>query len=212
MVTNTAGTATDLPASKENGECKKDEDSSEKSLKSSLNDSVKTINSESHQNNDSTTTMSASLQEKFNEEPKFNQTSNVEGMASSANNYNNRSFSNGLPSQSVANQQSSSSYHNYIPPNHNSQVLSGNSGAPRPPQSGQTFQSSMHPRYPLHQQGVSTPTLNQLLTAPSRHPTPFPAYANQSMEYGQNSYQQNWSSQTTVISFFNAICPSSQLY
>ena len=205
MVTNTAGTTTDLPASKENGDCKKNDDLNEKNVKQTAKESVNSNKVEAIQKNDSTSAMSVNLQEKL-------QTSNVNAMASSSNNFSNRSFANGLPAQPATemngpHQHSVVSYPNYTVQNHGSQVYSGKSCPPRPLQGNQNYQSSMHTRYPLNQQAVSTPTLNQLLTTPSR-PSQFSSFGNQSnqqsqLDYGQHSHQQSWSSKPSVILHFS---------
>ena len=210
MVTNTAGSATEIQTVKENGDCKKDDKVSDENANLKQNsdnsgrpDPVDKLSD--LQQNDCEKTMS-NAQAEINKESGFNH-------ASSAGNgsYNARSYGNGLsaPTTAIMNGPHNVSYPNYSNYNHNS---AGYSGKPMPVQmqsnnNNMGYSSSMQPRYPANQQQGTTPTLNQLLTAPSKN-MQYPEYGSQSShqthgDYGQ-SHQQSWptKSQVSLVKFY----------
>jgi len=174
MVTNTAGTTADVSTAKENGECKQDDEVADDSLNSrpSSNNNLKPNQSEQ---------LTAASQNDSNlmsnSQDQVRENANVMAENSS---YNPHIYGNGLPAASNSD--------------------SGFAG-PRPMQSGPSFSSSMQMRFPTNQQQpAATPTLNQLLTTPARHPSPYAAgYGNQQPqpEFGPNQ-QQTWPSKMQV--------------
>ena len=176
MVTNTAGTTTDVSSGKENGECKQDEEVADENLNSRQSSNANLKATQSQQISGASQNDSSSISS-TQEDPRENTNANM--MAGNSS-YNPHIYGNGLPAA----------------PSSNAEFA-----GPRPMQSGPNYSSSMHMRFPTNQQPpAATPTLNQLLTTPARHPSQYATgYGNQQPqpEFGQSS-QQAWPSKVQV--------------
>ncbi|XP_076818365.1 AT-rich interactive domain-containing protein 1A-like isoform X2 [Clavelina lepadiformis] len=211
MVTNTAGGATTETASKENGECAKDNSVNEdySNLKQNCEDYPKITQTEkivvAPQNEATNTNSMSQIPIDQNEGTNYNAVSAANGLPGTTGTGNARPYGNGVPVTSAMSvngplvaappPQSAvpSSYANYSPYNHHSTAYPGKSGVPPGRQMpNPAYPPSMSQRYP-NQQGVATPTLNQLLTTPSRYPTQYTGYTNHSASQQQPDYSQGGS-------------------
>ena len=176
MVTNTAGTTADVPTAKENGECKQGDEVSDENAKARVNSNNNIKSNETEQ----TSCTQKPDSDAMSSSQKISENSSANVMAGNSGYTSNpRAFGNGLPATL-----------------NSDPVYVGH----RPMQSGSNY-LSMQPRYPGNQQPpAATPTLNQLLTTPTRPPSQYPGYGIQpsQQEFGQ-AQQQNWSTKMQVI-------------
>lgn len=212
MVTNT-GTSTETASVKENGDCANDNAEKDNlprnevsSLKQSTVDDSGNRSSQAKTSgvqNDTVGTMPNSQNEKI-VRPDLGQASTANGLPSTSNTPFNRSYGNGV-STSVPNasingppQGQNTAYAGYGSYPHGS-TLYMQKGGPRP------HGGSMYPpqRYPT---AGPTPTLNQLLTTPSRYTNqPQSGYTNyvggqQPSDYQQGLPPHDWQARAQQVS------------
>lgn len=209
MVTNTGTAADNL---KENGDCTK-ENKTESNLEYA---NIKPTSEEAPKSGQNEIVQNQKDASKMSSQADTNPTQNTNGIAPPGSGYNNRGYGNGImpPAQPNGPQygdtNSTTPYQPYGAYNHTNSIYPVSKPGSRPMQSGPV--GSHHPmqRYPNQQQGGHTPTLNQLLTTPTRYPasyaghnsTPGSNVAGQPSEYGSNNWQTRPQHQQQVLNKF----------
>ena len=197
MVTNTAGTTTDTLATKENGDCKKDNEISDEKTNASDNLKSNPIDKPSGSLQNDSNITKPHCQAENSEDTNFFRTSAPSVMSENSS-YNSRVYGNGLSTMPPASMEGPNQGNHNVSRSNYGSMNNGSPAAysgPRAMQSNSNF--SMQQRYPTNQQPpAATPTLNQLLTTPSRHPSQYTNYGNQSNQPPQSEYgpgqHQSW--------------------